>query len=158
MGILDKLIGKADKPKASSKEEKKPKVEEKEVERESVMTPDGKLVNVPKKETGKKKKIKTKKEDTGDAYKVLIKPMVTEKGSYLGVNNQYVFEVSVNTNKIEVKKAIKQVYGVMPINVNTINVSGKKIRYGKTEGKTKNWKKAIITLAKGDKIEIQEGL
>ena len=158
MGILDKLTGKTAKPKVSDKEEKKPKVEETPVETESVMTPDGKLVNVQKKDTGKKKKVKLKKEDTGDAYKVLIKPLVTEKGSYLGVNNQYVFEVAISTNKIEVKKAIKKVYGVMPINVNTISVSGKKIRYGKTQGKTKNWKKAIITLAEGDKIEIQDGL
>jgi len=158
MGILDKLTGKTSKQKSTDKVEKKPKADDKPVETESVVTPDGKMVNVPKKTSSKTKKVKQKLEDTGQAYKVLIKPLVTEKGSFLGVNNQYVFEVAVSTNKIEVKKAIKRVYGVMPIRVNTVSVSGKKIRYGKTTGKTKNWKKAIITLAKGDKIEIQEGL
>ena len=71
---------------------------------------------------------------------------------------QYVFEVSPRANKIEIRKAIKKVYNVEPIKINVIRVAGKKIRYGRTEGRTKNWKKAVITLAPGQKIEIQEGL
>lgn len=161
MGILDKFTRKKS-TKADEgddkKVSKKPIQVNDEKETESVLTPDGKLVNVPKKDEKKSKKAKVKKENTGNAYKVLIKPLITEKGSYLGVNNQYLFEVAPKTNKVEVKKAIFKVYGVTPSKINMMNVSGKSIRYGKTEGKTKHWKKAIITLPQGQKIDIQEGL
>lgn len=157
MGLLDKLKRKkttTTKPKAVTE---KPKPD-KEVEKQAVVTADGKLVAAPKKTETKAKKVKPKKEDTGEAYRVLIKPLITEKGSFIGQYNQYTFAVAPETNKIEVRKAIKKVYGVDPIKVNIMNVSGKYIRYGKTEGRTKNWKKAIITLPTGQKIEIQEGL
>lgn len=162
MGILDKFT----KKKSDDKDEDKKKVSSKpakvnmskEEETESVLTPDGKLVNVPKKDSKKTKKSKVKKENTGNAYKVIMKPLITEKGSYLGANNQYLFEVSPNTNKVEIKKAIFKVYGVTPSKINIMNVAGKSIRYGRTEGKTKNWKKAIVSLPQGQKIDIQEGL
>ncbi len=166
MGLLDKFKKKSDKP--SVKDEKSPKkVEEKkavkkesaeqeEVKTEAVVTPDGQLVNAPKKET--KKKVKSKKEDTGEAHRVLIRPLISEKNSSLSIFNKYVFEVSTRTNKIEVRKAIKKVYGVDPIKVNIQNEIGRAVRYGRTEGRTKNWKKAIITLPQGQKIDIQEGI
>jgi len=162
MGILDKFTKKKsdDKEKDKKKVSSKPaKIDmSKEEGTESVLTPDGKLVNVAKKDTKKPKKSKGKKENTGNAYKVIMKPLITEKGSYLGANNQYLFEVASKTNKVEIKKAIFKVYGVTPLKINIMNVAGKKIRYGRTEGKTKNWKKAIITLPQGQKIDIQEGL
>jgi large subunit ribosomal protein L23 len=99
-----------------------------------------------------------KKEDTKNAYKVLLRPIVTEKGSYMASHNKYLFEVSLKTNKIEIKKAIKAVYGIDPIAVNIVNLSGKKVRYGKTKGVTKDRKKAIVTLPKGQAIEIYEGV
>lgn len=107
-----------------------------------------------------KKSVKelVKKEDTKDAYKILIRPIVTEKGTYLGAQNKYIFEVGNFTNKIEVKKAIHAVYGVTPIKINMVNVSGKNVRHGKTYGRTKDRKKAIITLNAGDKIEVYEGV
>lgn len=154
MGLLDKFKKKKKQVTEKPKEKKK---EEKEVKYEQVLTPDGHLVAKPKKEA-KEKKPKQKKEDTKDAYRVLIKPIITEKASSLGVYNQYVFEVAINTNKIEVRKAIRAVYGIDPVKVNIINNQGKQVRYGKTEGRTKNWKKAIITLPPGAKINIQEGL
>ena len=156
MGILDKL---KKKKKIVSKEDvkKDKKKEEKEVKYEQVVTPDGQLVSKAKK-VAKEKKVKIKKEDTKDAYRVLIRPLITEKSSSLGVYNQYVFEVAKNTNKNEVRKAIKAVYGVIPIKVNIMNIEGKNVRYGKTEGRTKDWKKAVITLPPGSKINIQEGL
>ena len=61
-------------------------------------------------------------------------------------------------NKIDVKKAIRTIYEVDPIKVNILNLSGRKVRYGKTRGKTKRWKKAIVTLKKGDSIEVYEGV
>jgi len=94
----------------------------------------------------------------GNAYRILIKPLVTEKVSNLGVLNKYVFAVATDANKIEVAKAIKEIYGIKPVGVNMINRLGKKARYGKISGKRKDWKKAIITLPKGETIKIYEGV
>lgn len=101
---------------------------------------------------------KARKEDTGDAYRILLRPLVTEKATNLASENKYVFEVSPDANKVEVRKAIKNVYGLNPVSVNILNVSGKKIRFGKTSGRTKNKKKAIVAFKKGEKIEVYEGI
>ncbi len=162
MSILDKLKKKKtapDKKPATKKEKAKDKAAvEKETVQETVVAPDGTLKTVAKKSDKKAKKTKPKKENTGNAYRVLIKPLVTEKSSSLGMYNKYAFEVSPRANKIEVTKAIKKVYGLKPLKVNIMTMSGKNVRYGKTEGRTKFWKKAIITLPEGQKIEIQDGL
>jgi len=159
MGIFDrfKKIKKTEGKKAPKKPIAKAEKDLEEDKKQAVVTPDGRLVSIAKKEA-KVKKIKPKKQDTGLAYRILIKPRITEKGSSLGIYNQYVFEVDKHANKIEIRKAIRKVYGIDPIKVNIINMSGKKVRYGRTEGRTKNWKKAIVTLASGQKIEMQEGL
>ncbi|MCD4761725.1 50S ribosomal protein L23 [bacterium] len=99
-----------------------------------------------------------KKKLPGQAYKILVKPLITEKAANLGSENKYVFEVSVSTNKIEIAKAINEVYGVKPVSVNIVNVGGKKVRYGRHFGKRKDTKKAIITLPKGKTINIYEGV
>ncbi|MBU1146314.1 50S ribosomal protein L23 [Patescibacteria group bacterium] len=104
------------------------------------------------------KEKKTVKKEVGKALGVLIKPLITEKSSFLSPYGQYVFEVALKTNKIEIAKAIERAYGVKPVSVNIIHVRGKKVRYGKTLGVTKKWKKAIITLKPGDKIEVYEGV
>jgi len=98
------------------------------------------------------------KKTHGDAYKHLIRPLISEKIATLGMHNQYGFEVSTRSNKVEVKKAIKSLYGVEPVKVNIIQVRGKKVRRGRKFGMTKSWKKAIITLKQGDKIEVYEGV
>lgn len=98
------------------------------------------------------------KEDTKNAYRILIKPRVTEKGTYLAGENKYLFNVAQFANKVEIKKAIWALYGVKAIGVNIINVLGKNVRYGKSKGVTKNTKKAIITLRKGDAIQVYEGV
>jgi len=110
------------------------------------------------------KKEKIQKEEIKKIFKknpeltsrILIKPLITEKATNLGVENKYIFEISSKANKIEVKKAIQSLYGVEPIKVNIINMGGKEVRYGKTQGQTKNTKKAIVTLKEGDKIDIFE--
>jgi len=104
------------------------------------------------------KEVKHAKEDTGRAYRVLLKPLITEKGTYLAVNNKYLFAVWPDANKQEIKKAIKAVYGVMPIKVNIINTIGKEIRHGKTKGMTSDTKKAVVTLPKGQTIQVYEGV
>lgn len=94
----------------------------------------------------------------GSAYRILVKPLVTEKASVAGAENKYIFEVANNANKVEVAKAIKEVYGIAPTKVNIVCVLGKKSRYGKTQGKRKDWKKAIITLPEGKSIKVYEGV
>lgn len=92
------------------------------------------------------------------AYRVLVKPLVTEKAANLGSLNQYAFIISNSANKIDVAKAISEVYGVQPIKVNIIKVKGKVINRGRVTGKRKDFKKALVTLKKGDSISIYEGV
>ncbi len=92
------------------------------------------------------------------AYRIVIKPLVTEKVSDLGAHNKYVFQVAAKANKISVAKAISVIYGVKPIKVNIINLSGKKAGYGRIKGRRKDWKKAIITLPAGQTIKVYEGV
>ena len=99
-----------------------------------------------------------KDSSASSAYRVLLRPLVTEKGSHLGVENKYLFEVDYHTNKIEVAKAIESAYGIRPTKVNIIKLAGKVVRRGKYEGRRKNWKKAIVTLPKGKTIQIYEGI
>lgn len=132
------------------------------------------MANLEKKtEAGKKSAVKKSTKDLysekateaktadrkfGNAYKVLIKPLITEKAGVMNADNKYVFEVANDSNKIEVAKAVKEVYGIQPVNVNIVKVLGKNTRYGKSFGKRKDWKKAIVTLPKGQSIQIYEGV
>lgn len=94
----------------------------------------------------------------GIAYRVLVKPIITEKSGDLGVNNKYIFEVADSANKIEVSKSIEEVYGVRPVKVNIINMKGKRVRFGRTFGKRKDWKKAVVSLPQGKTINVYEGV
>ena len=114
----------------------------------------GKKATEGKKTVEGKKKVKK----YGNAYRVLVKPLVTEKATNLGGQNKYVFAVSSKANKIEIAKAINEVYGVKPVAVNIIKMQGKKTRYGKVTGRTKDWKKAVITLQEGETIKVYEGV
>jgi large subunit ribosomal protein L23 len=136
------------------KEEKVEKKEEKRAEKKSEgKTEAPKLV--PKKE---KIVSKPNKDDTGNAYRVLVRPLLTEKITDLGALNQYAFVVHSRATKNEVKKAIRSLYGVEPIKINIVNMQGHQIRYGKNLGQTRNWKKAIITLKAGETIQVYEGV
>ena len=84
---------------------------------------------------------------------ILIRPIITEKATDQEAQGCYGFEVDVKANKISIKKAIQELYGVKPLRVNIIRVRGKRVRYGRSTGKTKAWKKALVFLKKGDKIE-----
>jgi large subunit ribosomal protein L23 len=108
------------------------------------------------KTTSTSKTVKAKK--FGNAYQVLVKPVITEKAAHFGTENKYVFAVAVNANKIEIAKAIDEVYGIKPVAINIITVRGKKVKYGKTRGQRKDWKKAIVTLPAGKTINIYEGV
>lgn len=110
-----------------------------------------------KKET-KATKVVTDKKKSMNAYKILLKPLVTEKAANMSADSKYIFEVAVNTNKIEVAKAVEAVYGEKPVSVNIMNYGGKKVTRGRYVGRRKDWRKAIVTLAKGKTINIYEGL
>jgi len=104
------------------------------------------------------KSVKTDVRRFSDVDRILVKPLLTEKISEAGMYNQYAFEVKPNTNKIQIKKAIETYYKVKPVRVNIVNVRGRSVRWGRTQGKTRAWKKAIVTLRAGDKIEVYEGV
>ena len=89
---------------------------------------------------------------------ILRKPLVTEKVTKMQDDlNQYTFEVDTKANKIEIKRAVESRFGVNVTKVRTMNVRGKLKRLGRFTGRQSSWKKAIVTLAKGDKIDLFEG-
>jgi len=88
------------------------------------------------------------------SYEALKQPHISEKSTYLAEKNQYVFEISPNCNKNEVKRAVEGLYGVDVLSVNMIKIPAKKRRLGKTEGFRKQYKKAIVKIREGQKIEI----
>jgi large subunit ribosomal protein L23 len=90
-------------------------------------------------------------------YEVLGIPLITERATALADSKdqpQYVFRVSPSVNKIEIRKAIEKVYNVKVTAVNTIKVKGKLKRQGRTQGKRADWKKAFVTLEKGQSLEL----
>ena len=96
----------------------------------------------------------TKTKDSKFSYEAIKKPHISEKATYLAEKDQYIFEVSPNYNKHEIKRSVEGIYGVNVLSVNVINIPAKKRRLGKTQGFRKGYKKAIITIKEGQKIEI----
>lgn len=90
---------------------------------------------------------------------IIKRPLIlTEKGARLRESeNKVMFEVSRDANKIEIKKAIEKLFNVSVVDVNTLVVRGAMKRMGRGYSKTKNWKKAIVTLKEGDAIEVFGG-
>lgn len=110
-------------------------------------------VKKEKKPTVAVKKV-AKKEFSEAAFRSLKFPLITEKATYLSTaRNQYIFAVAPQAGKAEIKKAIQDLYGVRVTKVNTINMPGKKRRLGRHEGFRPDYKKAIVFLAVGEKIE-----
>jgi large subunit ribosomal protein L23 len=93
-----------------------------------------------------------------DAQRVIRKPLVTEKSTQQKeTTNQYAFEVDRKANKIEIESAIERLFKVKVVGIRTSNVLGKMKRVGRKYGKRPDWKKAIITLKEGDRIDFFEG-
>jgi large subunit ribosomal protein L23 len=90
----------------------------------------------------------------GQSYKILKGPHITEKAGDLAEKNQYVFKIFPRANKIGVKKAIEDTYGVDVVSIKIINVPKKKRRLGKIQGTRPGYKKAIVKIKKGQKIEV----
>lgn len=91
-----------------------------------------------------------------EPYDLIRTVRLTEKGSVLSEKlNKYVFEVSPRANKVQIKQAIEKLFGKKVLDVNTCNYAGKKKRQRQAAyGRTAHWKKAIVTLKAGDKIEL----
>lgn len=93
------------------------------------------------------------------AHDVIIKPIITEKTMGGMPNKKYTFEVAKSAGKIEIAKAIEEIFKVKVLKVNTLNMCGKMRRKGKFHGYTSSWKKAYVTLKPESKaIEFFEGI
>lgn len=88
------------------------------------------------------------------ARDIIIKPIITEKSMDNSALNKYTFQVAKTANKVEIRNAIKEIFGATVTKVNTISMRGKMKRQGRYEGKRPDWKKAIVTIAAGQKLEI----
>ena len=94
------------------------------------------------------------------AYEIIIRPVITERSMAAVAEKKYVFEVAKTAGKIEIKKAVEEIFGVKVKSVNTLTVSGKEKRQGAGRpGMTKTWKKAYVQLTADSKtIEFFEGM
>jgi len=111
------------------------------------------------KKESKKEKAAPKAKDIPERFdRVIIKPHITEKSAVLAHANQYVFVVNRKVGQIEIKNAVKAMYGITPTRVNIQNYYGKTVRFGRRRGKRSAWKKAIVTLPKGTQIDVYEGV
>mgnify|MGYP000247599069 CR=1 FL=1 len=88
------------------------------------------------------------------AHDIILKPVVSEKSYALSDRGQYTFVVAPNANKVQIKQAIEEIFNVTVVKVNTLNVKPKPKRVRYHVGPTRTWKKAMVTLAEGDTIEI----
>lgn len=93
-----------------------------------------------------------------DLRDVLIRPIISEKSTALMEESKYTFLVPLTANKVEVRQAVEKIFKVKVEAVNTVRVLGKVKKMGKTQGKRSDYKKAIVKLAAGERIEFFEGV
>jgi large subunit ribosomal protein L23 len=91
-------------------------------------------------------------------YQVIVRPLITEKATILAGEQKYAFEVDRRANKNQVRSAIETAFSVRVVKVNTMKVHGKRRRTARGYTRGHDWKKAIVTLAEGDTIQIFEGV
>ncbi len=91
-------------------------------------------------------------------YEVLRRPLITEKNAMLQAQGKYAFEIAREANKPQIKQAVEKAFKVNVLAVNVMTVPGKTRRVGRRQVLTQSWKKAIVTLKPGDKIELFEGV
>jgi large subunit ribosomal protein L23 len=150
MGIFDKKDNQKDEPKKAVKTS---------VAKSATKASDASMKDLYKDENAKAGKDgDLKKNQSLDAYRIIVKPLITEKAANQNAIQKYHFEVDYNANKISVAKAVETIYGIKPVSVNISKMLGKTVKRGRVSGKRKNWKKAIVTLPKGKSIQIYEGV
>lgn len=91
-------------------------------------------------------------------YEILRRPLVTEKNAILQMSGKYAFEVDKRANKVQIKEAVETAFKVTVLGVNVMVMPGKSKRMGKGISITPKWKKAIVTLKPGDKIDLFENV
>jgi large subunit ribosomal protein L23 len=92
-------------------------------------------------------------------HAIIRRPLITEKSTaQKAANNKLAFEVDRRANKIEIKNAVEKIFKVQVVDVHTINYFGKRKRLGRFAGRRPHWKKAIVTLKPGQKVEFFEGV
>jgi large subunit ribosomal protein L23 len=92
-------------------------------------------------------------------YSILEKPLITEKSTMMQEQgNRVMFQVKRSANKLQIKEAVQNIFNVTVLDVNTINVKPKTQRFGRHQGQTKAWKKAIVLLKEGDRIDFFDGV
>lgn len=92
------------------------------------------------------------------AAKFIVRPLVSEKGTHTAEHNTHLFEVQLTANKRAIREAIEKIYGVKVTKVRTSRIDGKKVRSGKVKGQRSHFKKAFVTLAKGETIAFFKGV
>lgn len=93
------------------------------------------------------------------AQDIVIRPIITEKTMAGNAMKKYTFEVAKNSTKIDIKRAVEELFGVEVSKVNTLHVRGQLRRQGRTQGYTRSWKKAVVTLTENSKtIEFFESM
>jgi large subunit ribosomal protein L23 len=96
-----------------------------------------------------------------DAFSTILRPVVSEKSTILGDQGKYVFEVAPTANKIQIKAAVEAAFANKKVSVEAVNilhVPGKMRRRGRSVGMTRSWKKAIVTLKAGQRLDLFEGV
>lgn len=89
-----------------------------------------------------------------DPRDIILRPIISEKSYALIEQNRYTFEVAKTASKQQIAQAVSEIFGVTVTAVNTMNVTGKPRRVRVAKGKTRDWKKAIVSLKQGDTIEL----
>ena len=98
---------------------------------------------------------------TLDTYSTIVRPVVSEKSTVLGEQGKYIFEVAPHANKIQIKHAVEEAFAnrkVQVAAVNILHVAGKQRRRGRSVGMTRSWKKAVVTLRAGQRLDLFEGV
>ena len=93
-----------------------------------------------------------------DLRSIIRQPIVSERTMALMEENKYTFVVDLGATKPQIREAVEQIFDVKVEKVNTMRVTGKVRRMGRNEGKRPDWKKAIVTVKEGDRIELFEGI
>lgn len=141
MGILDRLN-----KKATDSTEAKKKAPAKRAAKKADVSPEA------------KSDVVSAKAVPAELLSVLSRPRVSEKAARLGTLNTYVFEVALEAEKIQIKKAVEAIYGVKVAVVRTVRGLGKPVRRGRRPSARSDWKKALVTLVPGQKLDLYEGV
>lgn len=149
MALLDFL-----KKKEEIKKSKKPTKKPEKVLSEKKVAAEGEPRQGREKKEATENAPAVKTKNSRFSYEAVRQPHISEKATYLSEKDQYIFEVSPNYNKNEIRNAVEGLYGVNVLSVNVIKIPAKKRRLGRTEGFRKAYKKAVVKIKNGQKIEI----